>query len=267
LAVRQKWQARRPVELEEILRRIQGLLEQRQEEVVADPGGRNFRCEDCSACYDCRFCVRCDACEECTYCEDSVDCAGCTQCRRCLDCEGSSYCEDSRACVASKYLVLCVECAECTHCLGCVGLTGAEFHVLNQRVARRDYFELAKRVQAELAVRAQGGWRPEVIGLLSLDDTTTPWSIEPEEADSADEREEPSPWLEERPAERRRPASPREPKLPTVASARPRAEDSTAGTRTTPEPAPRSLHAANGGATPTGGLRRGRRPRRRLDPE
>lgn len=152
------------------MRGIEQLLDEREEEIVEDPGARNFRCEDCNACYDCRFCMRCDSCSECTYCEDSVECTGCTQCRRCLGCEGSSYCEDSRDCTGSRYLTLCVECADCVHCLGCVGLRDAEFHVLNRKVPRREYFELLKRVQAELEERAGRGWRPEVIGLESVDE-------------------------------------------------------------------------------------------------
>ncbi len=237
------------VELDRLLRGIEDLLDRQVDEVVEDPGERNFRCEECNACYDCRFCVRCESCNDCTYCSDSVDCAGCTQCRRCLGCENSSYCEDSRDCTTSRYLTLCVDCADSVHCLACVGLSGAEFHVLNEKLPRREYFELLKRVQAELESRAQRGWRPEVIGLAPEEDTTQVWSDEEPAAD-----DDASPWLDP-PAtdesdrlepERSRPepetrAPERETSRAPVESARPRAE----------APARRE------------GLRRGRRPPRR----
>lgn len=246
------------------MRGIEELLDAQEEEVAHDPGERNFRCVDCNACYDCRFCERCDACSECTYCEDSVECTGCTQCRRCLSCEGSSYCEDSRECTGSRYLTLCVDCADCVHCLGCVGLSGAEFHVLNRKVPRREYFDLVKQVQAELAARAERGWRPEVIGLEPVEDeVTAPWA--------GPDADEGSAWLDD--------DAPGRPPAPTRAAERPRWEEpedepeaespwrsDSSSPRAGPPAAVRRSPSAQlepDKATPREGLRRGRRPPRR----
>lgn len=249
---------------------MERLLEQRRDAVADDPGERNFRCESCRGCYDCRFCVACDGCRECTYCEDSVDCVSCTQCKRCLGCEGSSYCADARDCASGKYLTLCVECVGCTHCLGCVGLEGAEFHVLNQPMGRREYFDLAKRVHEELTARAQIGWRPDVIGLeVSGVPDTESWYSDPAADGSVPEELPPGqpveevddPWLPAPSA-----SAPRTSRAsrPARSPAEPAAREGTGGRRDATGSASwgRSDRSATGSESRPG-LRRGRRPPRR----
>ena len=149
---------------------LRGLEDQRQD----DPGEGNFRCENCTACYDCRFCVGCDSCEGCTYCEECLDCAGCTQCKRSVSCSKSTYLDDCRECDNSRYLSLCVQCTECLHCLGCVGLNGAEFCVLNEQYSRKEYFNVLRRVQALMEERLAKGWRPGPIGLSDVEQALAP---------------------------------------------------------------------------------------------
>jgi hypothetical protein len=151
--------------LDEFLRTLETLIDDQVED--DDPGEGNFGCQNCRACYSCRFCIGCDSCEDCTYCEESLDCMSCTQSKRCVACEKVSYCEDCRDCKISRYLTLCIDCTDCTHCLGCVGLKGAEFHVLNQKRSRKEYFTLLRQVQELLRVRHDVGWRPPTIGLSS----------------------------------------------------------------------------------------------------
>jgi hypothetical protein len=151
--------------LDEFLRTLETLIDDQVEN--DDPGEGNFGCQNCRACYSCRFCMGCDSCEDCTYCEESLDCTSCTQSKRCVTCEKVSYCEDCRDCKTSRFLTLCIDCTDCTHCLGCVGLQGAEFHVLNQKRSRKEYFTLLRQVQELLRVRHDVGWRPPTIGLSS----------------------------------------------------------------------------------------------------
>lgn len=272
------------MDLDELIDGLEALIEQQETEIPDDPGERNFRCVDCRACYDCRFCVRCTSSQECTYCEECWECTGCTQCRRCVGCEGSSYCEDSRDCQSSRYLTLCVDCEDCVHCLACVGLTGAEFHVLNEELPRREYFELLKKVQAELESRSARGWRPETIGLEPYEEVTNVYG---EGEDAVDDDE--SPWMEdgsdpgpddsawapqEAPPARSslsrggRPTRPLPSDQPVASSERERTGTGTgsggaSGSYGKPaKPAPRKP-ADDADEKPKEGLRRGRRPPRR----
>jgi hypothetical protein len=49
-----------------------------------------------------------------------------------------------------------VACADCTYCFGCVGLVKKEFHILNVPYPRTQYFEIVKRLTAELGIAAPG---------------------------------------------------------------------------------------------------------------
>jgi hypothetical protein len=174
--------------LDEFLRTLETLIDDR-ELADDDPGEGNFGCEDCRKCNHCRFCVACDSCEDCTYCEESIDCTSCTQCKRCVSCEKVSYCEDCRDCQGSRYLTLCVDCHDCVHCLACVGLEGAEFHVLNQKRTRKEYFALLRQVQELMQQRMQVGWRPPGIGLAS--------EVEDPQLLRRDAELHAAPWLDE----------------------------------------------------------------------
>lgn len=151
--------------VDELIEALEGLLDTREGPSRGSGAERNFNCEDCVQCSNCRFCRGCVKCAECTYCEDSEDCTGCTQSKRCKGCSASSYLEDCRDCRESRYLHLCVACEACVHCLGCVGLEGAEFHILNERYSRKEYFDILRTVRESLEERLAGGWRPPVIGL------------------------------------------------------------------------------------------------------
>ncbi len=160
--------------LDELLSAVDALVSQRETERSSREGEGNFRCEDCVGCLQCRFCVACVECEECTYCEGCLDCRSCTQCKRSSGCHDASYVDDSRDCSASKYLMLCVDCRDCTYCLGCVGLQGAEFHVLNQPVERKQYFALVKELKDVLEARAAEGFRPSFVFPEGFEDEDEP---------------------------------------------------------------------------------------------
>lgn len=175
-----------PPDLDTLLAGLEDLLAKQDDEREDDPGEGNFRCEACNACYNCRFCVGCDSCEDCTYCEDCVECVSVTQSKRCVACTKGSYLEDCRGCEGSRYLALCIDCKDCTYCLGCVGLEGAEYHVLNQKVTKKEFYKALNRMREDLDSRVEKGWRPEIIGLVSVELDEE----EPEEEADVEERDD-----------------------------------------------------------------------------
>jgi hypothetical protein len=63
-----------------------------------------------------------------------------------------AYCVRSDRCTRSNYLVLSTSCSECTYCFGCVGLTKADFHILNVKYTRSEYFRIVKSLEEELGI-------------------------------------------------------------------------------------------------------------------
>ena len=58
----------------------------------------------------------------------------------------------SENCTRSSYLVLSRACSECTYCFGCVGLSKKDFHILNVKYTRAEYFRIVKSLQEELGL-------------------------------------------------------------------------------------------------------------------
>jgi hypothetical protein len=110
----------------------------------------------------CIECTRCTGCSGCTFCRDSERLVRCHYCVRCAVCSDSSHCQtsrklvhcshcvDSENCMDSSYLVRCVALTECNYCFGCVGLSNADFHILNERYERSEYFALTRKLAGEL---------------------------------------------------------------------------------------------------------------------
>jgi hypothetical protein len=46
-----------------------------------------------------------------------------------------------------------IGCTGSSYCFGCVGLSGADFHILNERYSRDEYFALTRRLASELGLR------------------------------------------------------------------------------------------------------------------
>jgi len=40
--------------------------------------------------------------------------------------------------------------SDCSYCFGCVGLSGKDFHILNERYDRAEYFRLTQALLREL---------------------------------------------------------------------------------------------------------------------
>ena len=47
-------------------------------------------------------------------------------------------------------MVRSISLSNCSYCFGCVGLTGRDFHILNERYERREYFALTEHLAREL---------------------------------------------------------------------------------------------------------------------
>ena len=109
-------------------------------------------CSDCERCYHCMFTTGSTDCFFCTYCRDCTNCSRCTQCAECESCHHSSYCVRSKNCSDSSYLILSEDCSECVFCFGCVGLVKKEFHILNQKFSRQDYFEIVAELKTAFGI-------------------------------------------------------------------------------------------------------------------
>ncbi len=128
---------------------LQRLL-RRHAEAGENPG--SFSCTGCRQCAGCMFCVDCQGCYRCTHCTRCQDSSHCTHCEDCRSCHGCAYCVRSTGCTGSSYLVLCQSCSDCTYCFGCVGLQKKDFHILNVKYTRTEYFRMVKALRAALGV-------------------------------------------------------------------------------------------------------------------
>jgi hypothetical protein len=117
-----------------------------------NPG--SIQCKRCRRSVSCMFCTDCEECYRCTHskgCKASTHLTHCTDCTGCHDC---AYCVSSENCTRSNYLVLCRSCSECSYCFGCVGLTKQDFHVLNVKYTRSEYFRIVRALEEELGLGA-----------------------------------------------------------------------------------------------------------------
>jgi hypothetical protein len=77
-----------------------------------------------------------------------------THCEACRECRSLAYCQRCEHCADSNYLVECRYCFECDYCFGCVGLVKQDFHILNRKYSRADYFREVKRLRDALGIPA-----------------------------------------------------------------------------------------------------------------
>ena len=63
-----------------------------------------------------------------------------------------SFLCDCSGCSKSAYLVRSIGCTECTYCFGCVGLSKKDFHILNVKYKRDEYFKQLKALKRELGL-------------------------------------------------------------------------------------------------------------------
>jgi hypothetical protein len=107
-------------------------------------------CAECVSCIDCVFCSKCVRCYRSRYSTGCTDASLLTHCDRCRDSYSLAYCQGSDHCGDSNYLVNCTFCFECDYCFGCVGLVRKDFHILNRKYSRSDYFREVANLRAEL---------------------------------------------------------------------------------------------------------------------
>ena len=119
--------------------------------------GENLGCVECVACSGCTDCVFCRDCVRCYRSRYSVACHESqllTHCERCRDSRSLAYCQDCDRCTDSNYLVSCSYCYECDYCFGCVGLVKQDFHILNKKYSRSDYFREVAKLRQALGIAA-----------------------------------------------------------------------------------------------------------------
>jgi hypothetical protein len=117
--------------------------------------GANVGCVECHGCSGCTDCVFCRDCVRCYRSRYSIDCSESlllTHCQGCRNCRSLAYCQDCDHCGDANYLVSCRDCFECDYCFGCVGLAKVDFHILNKKVSRADYFRETAKLRQELGL-------------------------------------------------------------------------------------------------------------------
>ena len=115
-----------------------------------NPG--SLSCTGCRQCVSCMFCKDCEDCSRCTHCTGCRQSSQLTHCVECTGCHDCAYCIRSENCTRSSYLVLSRSCSECTYCFGCVGLAKKDFHVLNVKYGRTEYFRIVRALEKELGL-------------------------------------------------------------------------------------------------------------------
>jgi hypothetical protein len=115
-----------------------------------NPG--SMKCDGCRRCVSCMFCSDCVECYRCTHSSGCDSSTHLTHCRSCTGCHECAYCVSSENCTRSNYLVMCRSCSECSYCFGCVGLAKQDFHILNVKYSRAEYFRIVKSLEAELGI-------------------------------------------------------------------------------------------------------------------
>jgi hypothetical protein len=113
-------------------------------------------CTDCAGSIDCVFCKGCVRCYRTRYSTDCRDSALLTHCQGCTESRSLAYSQNCDHCGDSNYLVQCAYCFECDYCFGCVGLVKKDFHILNQKYSRAEYFRLVAKLRVELGIAALG---------------------------------------------------------------------------------------------------------------
>ncbi len=115
-----------------------------------NPG--SIQCEGCRRSVSCMFCTDCEECYRCTHSSGCRASTHLTHCRDCVGCHDCAYCVASENCTRSNYLVLSRSCSECSYCFGCVGLAKKDFHVLNVKYTRSEYFRIVRALEEELGL-------------------------------------------------------------------------------------------------------------------
>ncbi len=134
---------------DEFLRELERL---RAEYARAGSNQGCVECIECVACIDCVFCRDCKDCYRSRYSTGCVESSLLTHCERCRRSYSLAYCQESEHCGDSNYLVHCSFCFECDYCFGCVGLVRKDFHILNRKYSRAEYFKELANLRAELGL-------------------------------------------------------------------------------------------------------------------
>lgn len=112
----------------------------------------SVECVACRGCVECTFCRSSSGLYRCHYCVDCERCTQSTHCRKSRDLIAANHCQASERCSHSSYLIRCYDCSNCSYCFGCVGLVGKDFHILNKKYGRTEYFALTAKLKVALRI-------------------------------------------------------------------------------------------------------------------
>lgn len=137
------------------MRKEDFVLELRRLQSAHEVSRANVGCvsvNDCAACIDCVFCNGCERCFRSRYCDKCVDSVQLTHCKSCNRCRQSAYLVECSDCSNSNYLYYSNSCSDCDYCFGCVGLLKKEFHILNQKYSRGEYFRIVAELKQQFGI-------------------------------------------------------------------------------------------------------------------
>ncbi|MEL6341319.1 MAG: caib/baif family protein [Myxococcota bacterium] len=100
----------------------------------------------------CMFSENLENCFRCTHCRSLTDCTGMAHSAGCHACHASAYLRECTHCFQCNYLVNSHYCTGCNYCFGCFGLAKKDFHILNVRYGRDEYFKITDRLRRELGL-------------------------------------------------------------------------------------------------------------------
>ncbi len=103
-------------------------------------------------CSHCMFSDDLENCFSCTHSTSSSNCSHMSHSTGCDGCHSSAYLTQCTSVIDSNYMVLSESCSGCNYCFGCIGLVKKDFHILNQRYARKEYFEIVNKLKKEMRI-------------------------------------------------------------------------------------------------------------------
>lgn len=133
---------------------FQRQLKELEHEFQTNPiNNRSHNLMDCTRCANCVFCKECDRCYKCSYCHACENSTNLTHCSGCMSCHSLANCVNCSNCTNSAFLVMSHDMTECNYCFGCVGLSRKDFHILNKKYSRSDYFKITDKLLKALHIK------------------------------------------------------------------------------------------------------------------
>ncbi|MCB0346646.1 MAG: GNAT family N-acetyltransferase [Bdellovibrionales bacterium] len=112
---------------------------------------------------DCYYSYSINSCVDVVDCFRAEKCELCYECIDCTNCYGSVGLQNCDNCSSSYFLKNCIGCSDC---FGCVNLRNKQYHILNEKYSKEEYFKRIKSLALNTAAGLKG-IRPEFVQFSS----------------------------------------------------------------------------------------------------